>query len=65
MMIKVYTKYNRNTAPHLVHMHDMHLDDEHTQWLIELKSSHRSTQITAAVKMNADNQSVPLNCHQL
>ena len=53
MIIKEETTPHQNTAPHLVHIHDVHLDDDYTQWLVELKTRYRSAQITAAVKINA------------
>lgn len=54
MIIKEETTPHQNTAPHLVHIHDVHLDDDYTQWLVELKTRYRSAQITAAVKINAE-----------
>lgn len=45
---------NNNITPHLVHSHDIHLDDDYTQWLVELKNRYRSAQIKAAVKVNAE-----------
>lgn len=40
--------------PHIVHSHDVHLDTDYTQWLVELKERYRSAQIKAAVKVNAE-----------
>ena len=54
MITKEDTTLNQNTVPHLVHIHDVHLDDDYTQWLVELKTRYRSAQITAAVKVNAE-----------
>ena len=54
MITKEDTTLNQNTEPHLVHIHDVHLDDDYTQWLVELKTRYRSAQITAAVKVNAE-----------
>ena len=47
-------KDNNNITPHLVHSHDIHLDNDYTQWLVELKNRYRSAQIKAAVKVNAE-----------
>lgn len=54
MTTKEENNYNHNTAPHLVHSHDVHLDDDYTRWLVELKARYRSAQIKAAVKVNAE-----------
>ena len=54
MITKEDTTLNQNTEPHLVHIHDVHLDDDYTQWLVELKTRYRSAQIKAAVKVNAE-----------
>lgn len=43
-----------NIKPHIVHSHDVHLDTDYTQWLVELKERYRSAQIKAAVKVNAE-----------
>ena len=43
-----------NIQPHIVHSHDVHLDTDYTQWLVELKARYRSAQIKAAIKVNAD-----------
>ena len=40
--------------PHLVHTHDVQLDADYSQWLIELKQRYRSAQLKAAVKVNAE-----------
>lgn len=48
------SKNDTNLQPHLVHTHDVHLDTDYTQWLVELKSRYRSAQIKAAVKVNAE-----------
>ena len=54
MTTKEESNYKPNTAPHLVHSHDVHLDDDYTRWLVELKARYRSAQIKAAVKVNAE-----------
>lgn len=43
-----------NIKPHIVHSHDVHLDTDYTQWLVELKERYRSAQVKAAVKVNAE-----------
>lgn len=40
--------------PHLVHSHDIQLDADYTQWLVELKSRYRSAQIKATIRVNAE-----------
>ena len=37
-----------------VHSHDIKLDSEYTNWLIELKQRYRTAQFKAAVKVNAE-----------
>ena len=41
-------------APKVVKIHDVNIDKEYTQWLSEIKSRYRNTQIKAAVKVNAE-----------
>lgn len=43
-----------NIQPHLVHSHDVQLDADYTQWLVELKARYRSAQLKAAVRVNAE-----------
>lgn len=43
-----------NIQPHLVHSHDVQLDADYTQWLVELKARYHSAQIKAAVYVNAE-----------
>lgn len=38
----------------VVKIHDVNIDKEYTQWLIEIKSRYRTSQIKAAVKVNAE-----------
>ena len=45
---------DNNIHPHLVHSHDVQLDADYTQWLVERKSRYRSAQIKAAVRVNAE-----------
>lgn len=45
---------NDNKKNYLVHLHDVQLDTDYTQWLVELKSRYRSAQIKAAVRVNAE-----------
>lgn len=45
---------NNCIVPHIVHSHDVQLDAEYIQWLVELKSRYRSAQIKAAVRVNAE-----------
>lgn len=40
--------------PHIVHSHDVQLDADYIQWLVELKSRYRSAQIKSAVRVNAE-----------
>lgn len=40
--------------PRLVHSHDVHLDSDYTQWLVELKARYRQAQVRAAVKVNVE-----------
>lgn len=48
------TNDNNNIQPHIVHSHDVHLDADYTQWLVELKSRYRSAQIKAAIRVNTE-----------
>ena len=43
-----------NIQPHLVHTHDVQIDADYTEWLVELKARYRSAQIKAAVRVNAE-----------
>lgn len=43
-----------NIPPHLVYSHDVHLDSDYAQWLVDLKKRYRSAQIKSAVKVNAE-----------
>lgn len=45
---------DNNKQPHLVHTHDVQVDADYTQWLVELKARYRSAQIKAAVRVNAE-----------
>lgn len=45
---------SNNIQPHLVHSHDVQLDADYTQWLVELKARYHSAQIKAAVRINAE-----------
>ena len=45
---------NNCIVPHIVHSHDVQLDADYIQWLVELKSRYRSAQIKAAVRVNAE-----------
>ena len=45
---------DNNLQPHLVHTHDVQLDADYTEWLVELKARYRSAQIKAAVRVNAE-----------
>ncbi|MCQ2214332.1 MAG: PDDEXK nuclease domain-containing protein [Bacteroidales bacterium] len=45
---------NIETTQRIVHSHDVHLDTDYAQWLVELKSRYRSAQVKAAVKVNAE-----------
>lgn len=45
---------DNNKQPHLVHIHDVQLDADYTQWLVELKARYRSAQIKASVRVNAE-----------
>ena len=48
------TNDNNNIHPHLVHSHDVQIDADYTQWLVELKARYRTAQIKAAVRVNAE-----------
>ena len=52
--IKENISHIQSSVPHMVHTHDVHLDADYTQWIVELKTRYRSAQITAAVKVNAE-----------
>ncbi|MCF0165249.1 MAG: DUF1016 domain-containing protein [Bacteroidales bacterium] len=41
-------------GPMVVKIHDVNLDSDYAQWLNEIKSRYRSSQIKAAVKVNAE-----------
>lgn len=43
-----------NKKPYITHSHDVHLDNEYTQWLTELIGRYRHAQIKAAVKVNSE-----------
>ena len=43
-----------NNEPFVVQSHDVQLNAEYTQWIHEIKQKYRSTQIKAAVKVNAE-----------
>lgn len=34
--------------------HDVHLDTEYSEWMVEIKERYRKTQIKAAVRVNAE-----------
>lgn len=40
--------------PYIAHSHDVHLDNEYSQWLTELIGRYRHAQIKAAVKVNSE-----------
>ena len=43
-----------NKKTQVVRIHDVRIDQEYVQWLGEIKSRYRSTQVKAAVKVNAE-----------
>ncbi|MBD5351704.1 MAG: DUF1016 domain-containing protein [Bacteroides sp.] len=43
-----------NTKPYIVRINDFKIDAEYTKWLSEIKRRYRSSQIKAAVKVNAE-----------
>ena len=40
--------------PIVVKSHDIHLDEEYTSWICEVKKRYRNSQIKAAVKVNSE-----------
>lgn len=40
--------------PFIVQSHDIHLDSEYMEWLLEVKKRYRNAQINAAVKVNSE-----------
>lgn len=40
--------------PFIVQSHDIHLDSEYMEWLLEVKKRYRNAQIKAAVKVNSE-----------
>ncbi len=40
--------------PFIVQSHDIHLDSEYKEWLLEVKNRYRNAQIKAAVKVNSE-----------
>ncbi len=45
---------NDMNKPRVVKSHDITLDNDYTNWIIELKQRYRNTQIKAAVKVNSE-----------
>ena len=45
---------NDMNKPRVVRSHDITLDNDYTNWIIELKQRYRNTQIKAAVKVNSE-----------
>lgn len=45
---------NPQDAPRIVTSHDIHIDDDYAKWIAEVKHRYRSTQVKAAVKVNAE-----------
>jgi len=41
-------------TPKIVKSHDIHLDTEYSEWMVEIKERYRNTQIKAAVRVNAE-----------
>ena len=44
----------QQTEPYIVKSHDIHIDADFADWIADIKSSYRSAQVKAAVKMNAE-----------
>ncbi len=44
----------KNEKPRIVKIHDVQIDSNYSQWLNEIKSRYRSSQIKAAIKVNAE-----------
>lgn len=40
--------------PRIVHSHDVHLDGDYAVWIAEIKHRYRSSQVKAAVRVNAE-----------
>lgn len=45
---------DRKISTDMVHLHDVRIDADYSQWLVELKLRYRSAQLKAAVKVNAE-----------
>lgn len=45
---------NPQDSPRIVTSHDIHIDAEYAKWIAEVKHRYRSTQVKAAVKVNAE-----------
>lgn len=41
-------------APRIVSSHDVHLDNDYAAWIAEIKHRYRSSQVKAAVRVNAE-----------
>ncbi len=44
----------KSERPRIVRIHDVQIDSNYYQWLNEIKSRYRSSQIKAAIKVNAE-----------
>ena len=44
----------QQTEPYIVKSHDIHIDADFADWIADIKSSYRSAQVKAAVKVNAE-----------
>lgn len=45
---------DKSDSPRMVKSHDIHLDEEYTVWIAELKQRYRSAQVKASVRVNAE-----------
>ena len=44
----------QQAEPYIVKSHDIHIDADFADWIADIKSSYRSAQVKAAVKVNAE-----------
>lgn len=47
-------KNNAEDSPRMVNSHDIHIDAEYAKWIAEVKHRYRSSQVKAAVRVNAE-----------
>ena len=47
-------KNNAEDSPRMVSSHDIHIDAEYAKWIAEVKHRYRSSQVKAAIRVNAE-----------